>query len=64
MGFSGIWKSWAGEPGELGAPRSRWDSIVFIGFQYFLIHFYRFSMILNEIVKIFYDFDSNSMDFQ
>ena len=64
MGFSGIWKSWAGEPGELGAPRSRRDSIVFIGFQQILIYFYRFSMILNEIVKIFYDFDSNSMDFQ
>ena len=38
-----------GSPGELGAPRSRWDSIVFIGFQQISIYFYRFSMVLNEI---------------
>jgi hypothetical protein len=39
-----------GRPGELGAPRSRWDSIAFIGFKQLLIYFHRFSMILNEIV--------------
>jgi hypothetical protein len=39
-----------GGPRELEAPKSRWDSIVFIGFQQLLIYFYRCSMIFNEIV--------------